>query len=108
MGFPMNTTDRDIKVSITFKHTEPSEALRDYAAEKVSNCMSKFIHHNTEAHVVLIVEKNRHIAEVSFRTDGADFNSREESGDLYASVDALVNSLTRQLRKHKEKMTSHH
>ncbi len=104
----MNTTGRDIKVNITFKHTEPSEALRAYAAEKFSNCMKKFVQNSTEAHVVFIVEKNRHIAEVSFRTDGADFNSREESGDLYASVDALVNSLTQQLRKHKEKLKSHH
>lgn len=104
----MNTTDSDIKVTTTFKHTEPSEALRVYAAEKFSNCMKKFVHHNTEAHVVFIVEKNRHIAEISFRTDGADFNSREESGDLYAAVDALVSSLTHQLRKHKEKLKSHH
>ena len=104
----MNTTDREIKVNITFKHTEPSDALRTYAEEKFSNCMKKFVQQSSEAHVVFIVEKNRHIAEVSFRADGADFNSREESTDLYASVDALVSSLTHQLRKHKEKLKSHH
>ena len=57
---------------------------------------------------MLSVEKLRQIAEASFHAFGVDFFAREESSDLYASIDALCDSLTQQLRKQKEKTKSHH
>ena len=90
-----------VQLNITFKNVDASEALRQYAEDKLAGCLSKFVHHDTEAHVVLRVEKNRQLAEISFRTDGAHFKGSEESIDMYASIDALVDSLTKQLRKHK-------
>lgn len=101
-------TDKLVNVNITFKNTEATEAIKAYAAEKLTGCLKKFVHQNTEAHVVLKVERARHIAEVSLHSDGHDFACKEESADLYASIDSLVDSLTQQLRKHKERMTAHH
>jgi putative sigma-54 modulation protein len=40
---------------------------------------------------------------VSFRVNGKDFNSREESEDMYVSVDRVVEKLERQIQKHKGK-----
>jgi putative sigma-54 modulation protein len=97
-----------VNVNITFRNTDATDALKAYATDKISNCVSKFVHHDTAAHVVLKVEGNRQIAEVSLRSDGADFASREESNDLYASIDALADSISQQLRRHKDKLTKHH
>jgi putative sigma-54 modulation protein len=97
-----------IKVNLTFKNTEATDPLKEYARNKIENCLKKFAHKDTEAHVVLVVEKNRHIAEISMYIDGAQITGREESDDLYVSIDALVDSLTMQLRKHKEKLTGRH
>lgn len=97
-----------IHVNITFRNTEATEALKNYAAEKIRHCLAKFVHQETEAHVVLKVEKNRQIAEISCHAQGHDFNAKEESADLYSSIDTLVGSLTQQLRKHKDKITKHH
>ncbi|MCB0332407.1 MAG: ribosome-associated translation inhibitor RaiA [Bdellovibrionales bacterium] len=99
---------RVVNVNITFRNTDSTEPIKNYATEKVTSCLKKFIHHDTETYLVLKVEKNRHIAEINFNVDGADFSCSEESADLYASIDALVGSLSNQLRKHKEKFTSHH
>ena len=104
----MTETNRIINLNITFKHTEATDALKQYAQDKIEACLKKFVHHDTEAHLILRVEKNRQIAEISFRTDGADFNCKEEKADLYIAIDSLVDALTHQLRKHKEKITSHH
>ena len=104
----MSENGHPVTVHITFRNTEATDPLKNYATEKITHTVKKFTHHNTDAHVVLKVEKNRQIAEVSFRTDGADFHAKEESADMYASIDALVDSLTHQLRKHKDKITSHH
>lgn len=99
---------KSVNVNIAFRNTEATDALKKYASEKLNNCLKKFIQTDTEAHVVLKVEKNRHIAEIAFNTGGAEFAASEESTDLYASIDALVDTVTTQLRKHKEKMQKHH
>lgn len=104
----MGDVSRVINVTLAFLHTEPTEALKTYATDKVTHCLQKFVHRDTEAHVVLKVEKNRQIAEVSLNADGGHFSVKEESEDLYASIDKMVDSLAGQLRRHKERLTSHH
>lgn len=96
-----------VNLNINFRNTESTEPIKAYANEKIANCLKKFIHHDVEAHLVLLVEKNRHTADISFHVDGADFACREECENLYASIDKLVDSLGSQMRRHKEKMTNH-
>ena len=102
------TQSYEVKVNITFRNTEATDAIKNYATEKVSHCLKKYVHHDTEAHLILKVEKNRQIAEITFRSDGADFIAKEETADLYSAIDKLIDSTTQQLRKHKDKITKHH
>ncbi len=104
----MTTNKNLVHVQIAFRNTEPTDALREFTVDKISNCLQKFIHQDTEATVVLKVEKERQIAEISFHSDGAHFVASEESNDMYTSIDKLVANTTRQLSKHKEKLTQHH
>lgn len=97
-----------INVHLTFRNTEATDALKTYADEKVRHCLQKFAHQDLEVHVVLRVEKNHQIAEASFNADGVSFNAKEERPDLYTAIDALVDSLTQQLRKHKDKVSKKH
>jgi putative sigma-54 modulation protein len=97
-----------VHVNITFRNLEATDALRTYTNEKLTHCLQKFIHQDTEAHVVLRVEKNRQIAEATLHVDGATINAKEEGDKLYSAIDALVDNLTQQLRKNKEKLTQHH
>jgi len=48
-------------ITVTFRHMEPSESLRNYAEEKVSK-INKYLDFPIEAHVVLAVEKFRRLA----------------------------------------------
>lgn len=102
------TNNKNISVVTTFRNFEASDALKGTAEEKVVACLSKFVHHDTEAHLVLNVEKARQIAELTFHADGADFQAKEESADMYSSIDKLMHNMSRQLSKHKEKITAHH
>lgn len=97
-----------VKINVTFRNIEATDPIKTYAEEKLSNTLKKFIHHDTEAHVVLSVEKNRQIAEVSMHTGKVDVHAKEETDDMYASIDALSNTVSGQLRKHKERLTQHH
>jgi putative sigma-54 modulation protein len=104
----MSDSARIINVSIAFLNLDATEAIKKYATDKVRHCVQKFAHQDTDAHVVLKVEKTRQIAEISMHLSGADFIVKEESDSLYASIDKLTDSLSQQLRKHKEKVTRHH
>jgi putative sigma-54 modulation protein len=90
-------------ISVTFRHTEPTDALKSYATEKLTHCLQKYVHHESDAHVILSVEKRDHIAEVSVRCNRQDFTSKASTGDLYAAIDKVVDSLGAQLRKQKER-----
>lgn len=102
----MAHTERIVNVNLTFRNTEATDALKTYASEKLSHCIRKFVHHDTEVHLVLQVERNRQIAEATFNSDGVTFNGKEERSDLYAAIDALVDTMSHQLRRHKEKLTA--
>ena len=104
----MTDNQKIVNVNMTFKNIDATAPIRQYADNKLTNCLRKFAHTNMEAHLVLTVEKNRQIAEISIHLDGANLQGKEESDDLYKSIDALVDSLTVQLRKHKEKLIKHH
>lgn len=93
---------------ITYKHTDPTDALNVYAEDKLRNCIQKFVHHDTDVSLSFSVEKMRQIAELRMHADGHDFYVKEESEDLYAAVDRLVDNLGEQLRRNKQKLKSHH
>lgn len=103
----MSDNSKLININLTFRNTASTDAIKQYATDKLTNCLRKFIHQDVDATAVLSVEKNRQIAEISFYADNSDFKVKHESTDLYASIDGLCDALTQQLRKNKEKITSH-
>ena len=93
----------DVVVSVTFRHTEPTDALKQYAEEKVHR-LGRFFSHPLEAHVVLSVDaKERQIAEVELHTHGNVIHGKEEKGDLYAAIDLVLDKIERQVKKQKDK-----
>ena len=96
-----------INLNTTFRNTEATEALRSYAEEKVTHCLKKFLQKDVEAHIVLKVEKKRQIVEITFNSWGEGFKNTAESDDMYKSIDQLVDSLSNQLRKFKDKKIKH-
>ena len=92
-----------MQVSVTFRRIDASDTLRNYAEEKL-NRITKFIEDPIEAHVVLSVEKFRHIAEVSINANGLRINGQEETGDMYSAIDMAVDKVEAQIKKNREKL----
>lgn len=92
-----------MQIDITFKNMESSDALKDYAFKRLSK-MERYIDRTGEAHIVLSIEKRRHIADVTFTVDGALINAVEITEDLYAAIDMVMDKLERQIKKHKQKI----
>ena len=81
-----------MEIMVTFRHIEPTESLRVYAQEKLSK-LKKYLDTPIEAHIVLEVEKFRHIADVTMNADGTRMNATEETGDLYSAIDQVVDKI---------------
>lgn len=101
------TNKPDLNISITFRHTDSSQALKTYAEEKITGCISKYLDKHAEARLVLTVEKRDHIAELNLHSGGYDVIAKGVTEDLYSAIDKMIDSLDTQLRKQKEKMSNH-
>jgi ribosome hibernation promoting factor len=93
----------EVKVSVTFRHTEPTDALKLYAEEKLHR-IGKFFSQPLDAHIVLAVDsKERQSAEVELHTHGTTIHGKEETEDLYSAIDLVIDNVKRQVQKHKDK-----
>lgn len=95
----MNTT-------VTFRHMEGSDALKQYAQERAGR-LDKYIDKPLETQVTLKVEKFRQIAEVTISANGIRIAGQESHEDMYAAIDLVMDKIERQVRKYKEKITKH-
>lgn len=96
-----------MQVSVTFRHMAPTDALKDFAQEKVAR-LEKYITAPTDAHVVLSVQ-NKHSfhCEVNMVANGVRLHGAESTEDMYASIDRAVSKIERQLVRYRNKLANH-
>ena len=93
-------------VSVTFRHMEPTEALKTYANDRVKK-VNKQLSKESAATVVLSVERHNHHAEVKLRSGGVAMRGHETSTDMYHSIDRAVEKIERQLNRYRGKLRRH-
>ncbi|MBI4373310.1 MAG: ribosome-associated translation inhibitor RaiA [Deltaproteobacteria bacterium] len=96
-----------METTITFRHSDPSPALKKHIEEKIGK-LRKYFMKAIQAHVTLTVEKSQHIAEITLSENQHVLNAKEGSHDMYQSLNRAIDKLESQLRKLKEKVKSHH
>ena len=95
-----------MQISTTFRHMEPSDPLKNYVGEKLDR-VKKYIEEPVIAQAYLTVEKIRHIVEITLTAKGITIKASEATNDMYASIDAVVDKIERQLRRYKERLKGH-
>lgn len=95
-----------MQVSVTFRHMDASDSLRDHAVEKVERIVSKYLKNAVEAHVILSSNPHRqhNMAEINIHAAHYDISAHAENADLYAGIDMAVVKVEAQLRKHKDRV----
>ena len=94
-----------MNIIINGRHMDLTENLKDYAEEKI-NRFEKYLANISEATVTLSVEKYRHKAEVLLKINGVIIQAESITGEMYSSIDEVVEKLESQVRKYKEKVVS--
>lgn len=95
-----------MQMNLTGHHVEITPALREYVTGKLER-LDRHFDQVLDAHVILSVEKLRHKAEATLNVQGGNLFADATEENMYAAIDALVDKLDRQVKKHKEKATEH-
>lgn len=104
----MKTANADAPVTVTVRHEEPTDSLREYATSKIDG-LSLDYPRIIEAKAILDVQKNRHIAEIIlFCADHIVIEASSESEDMYKSIDLTIDKIARRMRKHKTRLMKRH
>lgn len=97
-----------MRYQFSFKHMAVSPALQRYAEEKIQAVVGKFVTKPIEVHVTFAVERHTHTAHCDLHAgDGFNLSLSHGCEDMYASVDHLVDKLTVQLKRKKDRLKSH-
>lgn len=95
-----------MRVTVKGRNVQVTEPLKAYAEKKLQK-LTKYFHNINEAEVTQSIQRNWHIVEVLVEGDGIFLRGEERSGDMYASIDAVVEKLEKQLERFKGKLTAH-
>jgi ribosome hibernation promoting factor len=87
-----------MQVEYTGRQTEVPAEVKALAERKLKK-LSRVLRGITHVHVILGVDKHRHLAEVSVRSPRRSLAARNETGDLGVSLAAVLDKLIRQAKR---------
>jgi putative sigma-54 modulation protein len=98
-----------MQLSTTFRHMDASQAVREYAAEKLDKIKKYFSKEPISAHATFAVERGfHHVADLNITLpSGIVINAKETTEDMYSSIDLATARIERQVRKWKDKIRDH-
>jgi putative sigma-54 modulation protein len=92
-----------VQISVTGRHIEVTEEVKEYAHEKASK-LPRYFDRVQSIDVVLDHDSGSFSVEIIARVDRADpFIAHESGPDIRALIDTLTDKLGRQLTRHKER-----
>ena len=96
-----------MKFSVTFRKMDPTDAIKQYAEEKVKK-IKRFFPDPINANVVLALERYQHRADVTITLhNGLVLKGQNTSDDMYSSIDLAMTKIEKQVRRYKDKIRSH-
>lgn len=90
-----------MKLKISFKHLDHTEALDERIREK-SEKLEKFFKGNIQVQWVCWVHENQHWADIKVHGPKFDFFAKASSDNMYKSLDLVVDKIERQVEKQKD------
>ena len=91
-----------MQLEFTFRNIDSSEAIKGWAQKRFGKVL-KHLRDPLSAHVTLSVDKHRHRAEMTVYAYGDVLRAREESGDMYATLDGVMAKIEMVAQRVKER-----
>ena len=94
---------KHMKLTFTDKKVNLPKSVHGYAEKKVGK-LERYFRNDADASVVFSVEKDRNKVELTVRSGSTILRVAESTSDMFASIDAAVTSMERQIRKNKTRL----
>jgi putative sigma-54 modulation protein len=95
-----------MELNISFKHMEPTEAIKAITREK-SEKLGVYFKGRISVSWNFVVEKQDHVAHCHLLGNNMDYFAEARSEDLYKSIDQALAKIEKQVRAHKEIVKDH-
>jgi putative sigma-54 modulation protein len=96
-----------MKVIIISKNLNASDHLRDMIESKFTK-LSKYFSNDIAANITLSLEKGRQKIEATINAKGTIFRAEDTTNDIYSGIDKVVDKLSGQMSKYKNKLVKRH
>lgn len=97
-----------MRIVIKGRNIEVTSAMRDYVTKRLGK-LEKLINEMDESEVTLqvtlLLEKDRHRVEVTVPLHGYILRGEEETGDMYSSIDLVMEKLEKQTEKYRSRIS---
>lgn len=91
-----------MNINLTGRHLEITPAIREHVTSKLAKIKRHF-DHVIDINIVLAVDKLEQKAEGTVHLSGKTVFAETADSNLYVAIDNLIDSLDRQVLKHKDK-----
>jgi len=96
-----------MQLNLTGKNFQITPAIKTHSEEKFNQLFKRYTPVNN-VHVVLHIENIDHCAEGTLHFHGTEIHAASKASDMYIAINELVDKLSDQMHKHKEKMIDSH
>jgi putative sigma-54 modulation protein len=86
-----------MNISITFRQMDTSDAIKQYATDKVAK-LQRFLRRPMTAKVTVSLDRRKHVVEARISSGSEHLEAHEVTDDMYASIDQVMDKLERQIR----------
>lgn len=86
-----------MNISITFRHMDPSDAIKRYASAKLAK-LQRFLRQPMTGKVTVSIDRLKRIVEARISSGGEHLEAKEAKDDMYAAIDLVMDKLERQIR----------
>ncbi|MGI9861397.1 ribosome-associated translation inhibitor RaiA [Moorella naiadis] len=93
-----------MELVIRGKNLPVTDALRQYVAKRLSK-IERYLDGVAEIQVNLALAREKHVVEVTIPMNGYLLRGEEATGDMYGSVDLVVEKLEKQIAKYKTRLS---
>jgi putative sigma-54 modulation protein len=92
-----------MNVEITGRHVVITPAIRTYVMKRLRK-FSKLIGDDASFHVIIDVQKERHVAEILLKSKLLEITNRVQTDDMYGSIVRAIEKMERQAIKNKARL----
>ena len=91
-----------MNLTVRGRNFEITDAIKKFLEKRIAKKADR-LYDNANIHFSFYVGKNRHMAEATVKQKGLTTRAKDETRDLYLTVDNVLGKVEKQIRKHKSR-----